>query len=39
MGLYDECLAHLSTKDLPRHYGLTVGRLVEIAKELIAAVP
>ncbi len=39
MGLYDECLAHLPTKDLQRHYGLTVGRLVEIAKELIAAVP
>lgn len=39
MGLHNEFLAELPSKDLPRHYGLTVGRLVEVAKELIASVP
>lgn len=39
MGLYNEFLADLPRKDLPRYYGLTVGRLVEVAKELIASVP
>ncbi|MFH1739317.1 MAG: transketolase C-terminal domain-containing protein [bacterium] len=39
MGLNNEFLADLPAKDLSRHYGLTVGRLVEVTKELIASVP
>ncbi len=39
IGLHNEFLADMPTKDLLRHYGLTLGRLVGIAKELIASVP
>jgi transketolase len=39
MGLYGEFLADLPSKDLPRLYGLSVGRLLGIAKDLIASVP
>jgi len=39
IGLHSESVADIPAKDLLRHYGLTVGRLVEVARELIAAVP
>ncbi len=39
IGLRNEFVADVPPKDLMRHYGLTVGRLVEVARELIAAVP